>query len=131
MIKIAIGSDHGGFDYKEKIKKELGKQYVFIDCGCYKKESCNYAEYAIKTAEVVASGEADFGVLICNSGEGYNDDVASLLREHNDANMIAFGAHFMSYEEVIKRIEIFVNTKFAGERHEIRVDFIKKYENKN
>ena len=147
MIKIAIGSDHGGFDYKEKIKKELGKQYVFIDCGCYKKESCNYAEYAIKTAEVVASGEADFGVLICNSGEGvsiaankvkgircgigYNDDVACLLREHNDANMIAFGAHFMSYEEVIKRIEIFVNTKFSGERHEIRVDFIKKYENKN
>lgn len=144
-MKIAIGSDHGGYDYKEELKKYLvDKGYEVIDCGTYSKESCNYAKFAIDTATKVSSNEANFGIIICTSGEGvciaankvkgircgigYNDDVARLLREHNDANMITFGAHYQTMFEVIKRAELFLNTKFAGERHCIRVNYIKDYE---
>lgn len=144
-MKIAIGSDHGGFDYKEDLKTYLvNKGYEVIDCGTYSKESCNYAKFAIDTATKVSNNEANFGIIICTSGEGvciaankvkgircgigYNDDVARLLREHNDANMITFGAHYQTMFEVIKRVELFLNTKFAGERHCTRVNYIKDYE---
>ena len=145
MIKIVIGSDHGGFDYKKEVINHLKSEgYEVIDVGTHSKESCNYAEFALKAAEMVSSKEADYGVLICNSGEGvaiaankvkgvrcgigYNDDVAHLLREHNDANMISFGAQFMKLEDVIKRIDIFLKASFLGGRHEIRVNTIKNFE---
>lgn len=144
-MKIAIGSDHGGFDYKEELKAYLvNKGYEVIDCGTYSTESCNYAKFAIDTATKVSNNEANFGIIICTSGEGvciaankvkgircgigYNDDVSRLLREHNDANMITFGAHYQTMFEVIKRVELFLNTKFAGERHCTRVNYIKDYE---
>lgn len=144
-MKIAIGSDHGGFDYKEELNTYLiNKGYEVIDCGTYSKDSCNYAKFAIDTAIKVSNNEANFGIIICTSGEGvciaankvkgircgigYNDDVARLLREHNDANMITFGAHYQTMFEVIKRVDLFLNTKFAGERHCTRVNYIKDYE---
>lgn len=144
-MKIVIGCDHGGFDYKEQLKESLNKKgYEVIDVGTNSKESTHFPLYAEAAAKKVANHEADFGVLICTSGEGvcmtankikgircglgYNDEVSALMRQHNDANMIAFGQKFMSYEEVEKRVDIFLNASFEGGRHLTRVDMIKKLE---
>ncbi len=138
---IAIGSDHAGYLYKEEIKKYLTKKgHTLLDKGTNSTESCDYPLFGKSAAEEVAKGNADFGILVCSSGEGimisankikgircglgYNDDVARLLREHNNANMISFGANFMKLEDVLRRIDIFLSTPFAGGRHERRVNEI-------
>lgn len=138
---IAIGSDHAGYLYKEEIKKYLTKKgYTLLDKGTNSAESCDYPLFGKSAAEEVAKGNADFGILVCSSGEGimisankikgircglgYNDDVARLLREHNNANMISFGANFTKLEDVLHRIDIFLSTPFAGGRHERRVNEI-------
>ncbi len=144
-MKISLGCDHGGFNYKEEIKKYLIEHnYEVIDEGTNSLDSCNYAEFAIKAAEDVANGKADLGILVCSSGEGvtiaankvkgvrcgigYNDKVSELLRVHNNANMIAFGALYMDLKDVIKRVDIFLNSDFEGGRHQKRVDTIISYE---
>ena len=140
-MKIVIASDHAGYDYKEEIKAFLEKKGIeVIDVGTHSKESCDYPIFAHEAAKKVASKEAEFGILVCSSGEGiaiaanktkgiragiaYNDEVAGLMRQHNNANIIAFGASFMKLPDVLKRIEIFLNTPFEGGRHERRVDEI-------
>ena len=140
-MKIVIASDHAGYEYKNEIKLFLGKKGIeVIDVGTHSTESCDYPIFAHEAAKKVASHEADFGVLVCSSGEGiaiaankvkgvragiaYNDDVARLMRQHNNANMIAFGASFMDLKDVLNRIEIFLNTPFEGGRHERRVNEI-------
>jgi len=137
-MKIALASDHAGFTYKEEIKKFLvDKNYTVIDCGTYSSESCDYPIFGQEAAKKVSSGEADFGVLVCSSGEGimmaaikehgiragigYNDEVSRLMRQHNNANMIAFGQNFMKLEDILSRIQIFLTTDFEGGRHERRV----------
>lgn len=144
-MKISIACDHGGLNYKNQIKEFLEKNgYEIIDCGTNDSTSCHYPIFAEKAARCVSNGECHFGILICTSGEGvcitankvngircgigYNDDVARLLRQHNDANMIAFGQAFMDIEDVKKRCLIFLNTKFEGGRHQTRVDLIKELE---
>ena len=140
MLKISLGSDHGGFAYKEAIKKHLEGKYEVIDVGTYSEDSCHYPEFGIKAARLVSSGECAFGILVCTSGEGimmsankvkgircgvgYNDDVSMYMRLHNDANMIAFGQKFMKLEDVLRRVDIFLNTKFEGGRHATRVQMI-------
>ena len=140
MLKISIGSDHGGLAYKEEIKKHLAGKYEVIDVGTNSLDSCHYPEFGIKAAKLVASGECSFGIVVCTSGEGimmaankvkgvrcgigYNDEVSSLMRQHNDANMIAFGQKFMALEDVLRRIDIFLSTKFEGGRHATRVQMI-------
>lgn len=140
-MKISIGCDHAGYTYKEEIKKYLtAKGYEVLDVGTNSLDSCDYPIFGRAAAELVAKGEAKYGILVCSSGEGimmaankvkgvraglaYNDDVARLIRQHNNANMIAFGANFMRLEDVIKRIEIFLATDFEGGRHERRVSEI-------
>ncbi len=140
-MKISIASDHAGYAYKEEIKKYLAKKgYEMVDCGTNSLDSCDYPIFGKAAAQKVADKEVDFGVLVCSSGEGiaiaankvkgvragiaYNDDVARLMRQHNNANMIAFGASFMALEDVLRRIDIFLNTKFEGGRHERRVNEI-------
>jgi len=140
-MRISIGSDHAGFAYKEEIKKYLvSKGYEVIDCGTYSTDSCDYPIYAKAAAEKVASGEAKYGVLVCSSAEGimiaankvkgiragigYNDDVSRLMRQHNNANMIAFAQNFMKLEDVFHRVDIFLETEFEGGRHERRVNEI-------
>ncbi|MFA6755380.1 MAG: RpiB/LacA/LacB family sugar-phosphate isomerase [Bacilli bacterium] len=140
-MKISLGCDHGGFVAKEAVKKYLIKNdYEVVDVGTNSTESCNYAEFGIAAAKLVADKECDFGVLICSSGEGisiaankvkgircgigYNDDVSRLLRQHNDANMIAFGAKFMNVDDIIRRVNIFLHTDFEGGRHCVRVNTI-------
>lgn len=140
---IAIGCDHGGYLRKEEVKEHLlSLGYEVIDCGTNSLDSCDYPIFGRAVAENVASGKANFGVLVCTSGEGimmtankvkgvrcgigYNDEVTSLMRQHNNANIISFGAKFMNKEEVLHRVDIFLNTEFEGGRHERRVNLIEK-----
>lgn len=146
-MKIAIGSDHGGFAYKAAIIEHLKSNgYDVIDVGTFSLDSCHYPIYGAEVGRKVASKECDFGVVICTSGEGismaankikgvrcglcYNDEVARLMRQHNDANVIAFGQKFMKLEDVLRQLDIFLNTEFEGGRHQIRVDMISDLENK-
>lgn len=140
-MKLSIGSDHAGYTFKEEIKKYLAsKGHEVIDVGTNSLDSCDYPIFGRAAAELVAKGEVQFGILVCSSGEGimmsankikgvrcglaYNDDVARLIRQHNNANMIAFGASFMKLEDVLHRIDIFLATEFEGGRHERRVSEI-------
>ena len=144
-MKIAIASDHGGYTLKEGLKEYLAsKGYDVVDVGTYSNASCHYPEFAIKCANLVKDGIATFGVVVCTTGEGvimaankikgvraglaYNVDVARLMREHNDANVIGFGALFTSLDEAKERMDAFLSSKFAGGRHAIRVQMIKDLE---
>ena len=145
MLRIAIGSDHGGVDQKDEVVKYLkSKGYEVVDVGTNSHDSCHYPVFGAEVAKRVANKECDFGVVICTSGEGicmaankvkgircgigYNDEVSRLMRQHNDANVIAFGAKFMNTKDVIRRIEIFLSTEFEGGRHQTRVDMISELE---
>lgn len=147
MLRISIGCDHGGLEAKNIVVEKLKSQgYEVIDVGTYSLDSCHYPEFGIKVAELVANKSADYGVVICTSGEGiaiaankvkgvrcgiaYNDEVARLMRQHNDANVISFGAKFMPVEDILRRIDIFLHTDFEGGRHQNRVQMIIDYENK-
>lgn len=144
-MKIAFACDHGGYPVKEAIIKMLKEEgHEVIDCGTYSLDSCNYPEFAHACAEKVKNKEADKGILVCSSGEGvmmvankvkgircgigYNDEVSHLIVEHNHANMIAFGAKFMSEEDILRRIRIFLKAENEHGRHDIRVEMIEKYE---
>ena len=140
-MKIAIGSDHAGFDAKREVIDYLrNKGYDVLDCGPSSAERCDYPDFAYAVGTSVQNKEVDFGVLICSSGEGismaanrmkgvrcglaYNDEVAALIKQHNNANIISFGAKFMSVEDITRRIEIFKDSEFEGGRHAGRVDKI-------
>lgn len=144
-MKIAVGSDHGGLEYKNAIVIHLKeKGYEVVDVGTYSLDSCHYPLFGAEVARKVSSGECKFGVVVCTSGEGismaankikgvrcgiaYNDDVARLMRQHNDANVISFGQKFMNLEDVLRRVDIFLSTEFEGGRHQTRVDMIRALE---
>lgn len=144
-MKIAVGSDHGGLEYKNAIAAHLKeKGYEVIDVGTYSLDSCHYPLFGAEVARKVSSGECQFGVVVCTSGEGismtankikgvrcgiaYNDDVARLMRQHNDANVISFGQKFMELKDVLRRVDIFLSTEFEGGRHQTRVDMISDLE---
>ena len=144
-MKIAVGSDHGGLEYKNQIAKHLKELgHEVIDVGTYSLDSCHYPLFGAEVARKVSSGECKFGVVVCTSGEGiamaankikgvrcgiaYNDEVARLMRQHNDANVIAFGQKFMELDDVLRRVDIFLATEFEGGRHQIRVDMISELE---
>ena len=140
-MKIAIASDHGGFDRKEELKEYLTKKgFDVVDVGTYSKDSCHYPEFAIKCAKLVQKGECKFGIIVYTSGEGvaitankvkgiragigYNTTVSRLMREHNDANIITFGAKFTTLKQAIARTEAFLSAEFQGGRHAIRVQMM-------
>ena len=144
-MKIAIGSDHGGYELKEGLKQYLAdKGYEVVDVGTYSTESCHYPEFGAKCAKLVADGECTYGIVVCTTGEGivmaankvkgvraglaYNVEVARLMREHNDANVIGFGAKFTTLEEACERTDTFLTTEFAGGRHAIRVEMLNNLE---
>lgn len=146
-MKIGLGSDHGGFTLKEDIKAHLlEKGYEVLDFGTDSLDSCDYPTFGIACAEGVANGIIDKGIVICTSGEGimmsankvkgvrcglaYNKDVASLMRLHNNANMMALGARFIEVDDALEYVDIFLNTEFEGGRHSRRVDIIDFYEQK-
>ena len=139
MLKIAIASDHGGFDLKEKIIKNYAKSEVsFDDFGTHSTESVDYPDIVKNFVPKILSGNYDFGILICGTGIGvdmaanrhkkiraaliYNDFCAQMAKEHNNANIIVFGGRTMSYEDVARRIDIFRAASFQGGRHQNRID---------
>lgn len=147
-LTISIGCDHGGLELKNYLKDELTKQGItIIDCGTNTLDSCNYPDFAFKAAELVKDKKVDYGIVVCTSGEGvsicankvkgvrcgliYNKEVARLVKEHNNCNMIAFGAKYISKEDALEDVNIFLNTEFGGNRHATRVGLITAYEENN
>lgn len=138
MEKIVIGSDHGGFELKEKLLAHYKGHIDFIDEGTHSAESCDYPDIAARVAKVVLSGGANLGILICGTGIGisiaanrhkgiraallYDDFTAEMAHAHNNANIIVFGGRTMAFEDVVRRIDIFLKTKYEGGRHQNRLD---------
>lgn len=139
---IAIGADHGGYELKEKIKEFFDGKLVFKDFGTNSLDSVDYPEFAYLVADSVSSGECECGILICRTGVGmsivankvngvrcalcYNEKVGVLCKEHNNANVISLPADMLSFDEVVKIINNWLGTKFAGGRHEIRVNMMER-----
>lgn len=138
---VFIGSDHAGFEYKEAIKKMLAEAgYRVEDVGTHSSESVDYPDYAHPVAQAVEEGKAHWGILICGSGNGvcmtankhakvraalcWNEEIARLARQHNDANVICLPARFVSLEEAKAMVKTFLTTGFEGGRHERRVNKI-------
>lgn len=139
--KIVIGSDHAGFEYKEAIKQYLVKNNVeIIDVGTYSTESCDYPDYAHAAAREIESGNVEVGILICGSANGvaitankhqeiraalcWQNEIASLARLHNDANIICLPARFVTIDEAEEMVHTFITTDFEGGRHQKRVEKI-------
>ena len=132
-MRIALGSDRNGLDYKKRIiahLKELGHET--IDVGTEENIPCDTPVFAAKAAKLVASGTGM--VMAANKvkgilcGLGYADLVTEYMRKHNDANMIAFGQKHMGYEDVEHRVDIFLNTEFIGGHHAPRVQQVRDLE---
>lgn len=144
-MKIVIGSDHAGLELKRKVKDHLeALGHQVDDVGPYDSVSVHYPVYAIAAAKQVRDKVADMGIVICSSGEGimiaankvrgircgiaYSDEVAKLMKEHNNCNMIAFGQNTMNHDDVLRRLDIFMNAEYQGGRHQNRLDIIDEYE---
>jgi ribose 5-phosphate isomerase B len=144
-MKIAIASDHAGYDEKERLKpllNELGIQYE--DLGTVSEESVDYPDYARKVGEEVAQGHVDQGLLVCGSGTGmaiaankvpvvraavaWNEETARLAREHNNANVLSLGARVTPTGDLPKIERAWFAAKFAGGRHRQRVEKFREIE---
>ena len=134
---IAIGSDHGGFELKEAIKKHLDKRGLeYKDYGTYTKDSCDYPTYGKLVAHAVADGECDRGIIICGTGIGISITAnkvkgiraalcgdcfsAEATRLHNDANILALGARVTAEGLALKIVDTFLDTEFSGDERHIR-----------
>lgn len=143
--KIALAADHAGYEEKEKIKRTLGELGVeYVDMGTASTDSVDYPDYAKKVGDAVAHGEFEQGLLVCGSGTGmaiaankikgvraavaWNEDIARLAREHNDANVLALPARFMSDEEAVNVLKAWFAADFEGGRHAKRVEKITELE---
>lgn len=137
-MKIAIGGDHAGFEYKQYLISIL--QHLQIACkdfGAYSADSVDYPDFAHPVANAVETGEFNMGILICGSGQGvcitankhqavraalcWNTEIAALCRQHNNANIICIPARFVSKELAAEMLKVFMETDFEGGRHENRV----------
>lgn len=139
---IALGCDHGGYDLMQEVKAHLEKRGLeYKDYGTYSKESCDYPVYGKKVAEAIVSGECDKGILICGTGIGISIAAnkvkgiraavvsdcfsAQATREHNNANIIAFGGRVVGAGLALKIVDTFLDTPFSnGERHVKRISMI-------
>jgi ribose 5-phosphate isomerase B len=140
-MKIAVSSDHAGYERKQSILKYLKEQGIeFKDFGAYSSESSDYPDFAHPIAVALSNGEFDFGITLCGSANGINmtankhqkirsaicwiPEIAELARMHNDANICSLPARFISDEQAIEIVKVFLNTGFEGGRHQIRVNKI-------
>lgn len=140
-IKIAIGADHAGFELKQELTRYLTeKGIIYTDKGTYSAERADYPDYGHAVAAAVTGGEATFGILMCGSGNGinisankhkgiraalcWNAEIASLARQHNDANILVLPARYISIEEAHKCVDAFLTGQFEGGRHQARIDKI-------
>lgn len=138
-MKVFIASDHAGFDLKESLKKRFADKFEFEDFGAYSTQSVDYPEFAHKLAQNVLDTN-QYGVLICGTGNGmamtankhagiraglcWNKDIAALIRQHNDANILVMPARFIPEETAFEILETFFATEFEGGRHQRRVEKI-------
>jgi ribose 5-phosphate isomerase B len=136
--KIAICSDHAGYELKEKVMNDFGAQGVqFKDFGTSSLASCDYADFVHPMADAIESGEFEYGIAICGSGNGitmtankhqgiraalcWKPEIAVLARQHNNANVLSMPARYVTEEEAFEIVEDFFKTDFEGGRHEARV----------
>ena len=144
-MKIGIGNDHSAVEMKQEVVKylqELG--YEVVNYGTDTTESCHYPIYGEKVARAVVAGEVDLGILICGTGVGISiaankvqgvraavcsePTTARLVREHNNANIIAFGARIVGMETAKSIVDAYLGAEFLGGRHQKRVDMIHEIE---
>ena len=148
-MKIAVGSDHGGYQLKEDLKKYLKEQNIeYIDFGCDSERSVDYPDIGFKVALEVKKGKYDRGILICGSGIGmsivankvkgiraalcHNEFTARYARKHNDANILALGGRVLGSGLAKEIVKVWLETEFSqGERHVNRLNKIKQGEDKN
>jgi len=140
-MKIAIGNDHAGTTYKFKIVEFLENKDIDVtNFGTNDDQSMDYPDTIHPVAEAVESGKADLGIIICGSGNGaamtanhhqkiraalcWNNELVSLARQHNDANILSIPARFVSEEDALQFVNTFINTEFEGGRHQTRIDKI-------
>jgi ribose 5-phosphate isomerase B len=142
-MKLAVGCDHAGFEYKEMIKEHLKKRHIeVIDFGTYSNESCDYPDFVRPAAEAVARQDADGGIVLGGSGNGeamvankvrgircavcWSFKTAEWAKSHNNANMIAIGQRTISREMALTVVDTWMATRFEGGRHQKRIDKIEK-----
>ncbi|MEZ7901724.1 MAG: ribose 5-phosphate isomerase B [Flavobacteriales bacterium] len=140
-MNFVLGSDHAGYDLKEKIKVILKEKNIgFEDIGPFSEDSVDYPDYAHKVGNAIQNKDYSMGIAICGSGNGinmtvnkykdvrsalcWNTEICKLAREHNNANVLAIPARFISENLALQIVETFINTKFEGGRHERRVNKI-------
>jgi ribose 5-phosphate isomerase B len=146
MMKIALGSDHGGFQLKEAIKKHLEeKGYEVKDYGTYSEESCDYPKYGKAVADAIVSGECERGILCCGTGVGISlaankvkgiracvcsdTFTAKYTRLHNNANILSLGGRVVGVGLALELVDIFLTTEYEGGRHQRRLDQLAAIEN--
>ena len=137
-MKIAIGNDHAGTDYKNTILKYLQSEgYEVVNYGTDTEESVDYPDFVHPVADDVENEKVDFGIIICGSGNGANmtankhqkvrsalcwtKEITALAREHNDANILSIPARFTSIPQALEMVKTFLSTEFEGGRHQRRV----------
>ncbi len=140
-MKIAIGCDHAGFEYKEKLKQWLTENgYEFEDVGTYSTDAVDYPIYAKAVCQKVLSKEVQYGILFCGTGIGMSiaankikgiraavcSDIksAELTRQHNDANVLCMGAQIIGFVTAREITKTFLNNEFVGGKHKVRVDML-------
>ena len=146
-MKVALGADHAGYEEKERLKPVLNELGIeFEDFGAVSTDSVDYPDFAAAVGRKVANGEFDQGLLVCGSGTGmaiaankvhgvraavaWNEELARLAREHNDANVLALGARTTPENEFPNIVRAWFTAKFAGGRHQQRVEKIRELEEK-
>ena len=141
-MKIFIGSDHAGYDLKEKILKKYDSSFDFHNCGCYSNESVDYPDFAKEVVSCLQKNKDSFGILICGSGIGISIAAnrfkgiraalctsvmhAKMSRLHNNANILALGSWLTEETDIFKILETFFKSPFEGDRHEHRINKIDK-----
>lgn len=140
-MKFVVASDHAGVDMKDFIADFLkNKNFDVVDLGTNGTTSVDYPVYADKLANYILSNNDVLGILVCGTGVGisiranrykgiraailYSDEVAEMVKKHNNANVMVFGGRTMSKEDIIRRIDIFLNTEYEGGRHQRRIDML-------
>ncbi|MDR2042135.1 MAG: ribose 5-phosphate isomerase B [Tannerella sp.] len=144
MKTIGLASDHAGFELKQQVKAYLEtNRYAYQDFGTFTGDSCDYPDYAHPLAEAVEAGRVEAGIALCGSGNGismtlnkhqgiraalcWNRELATLSREHNDANVLVLPARFVDRHTTEDILDAFLSTAFLGGRHQKRIDKIPKF----
>ena len=139
MKKVAFASDHAGFELKEAVEQYMReKGYEIVDFGTFSTDSCDYPDFAHPCALAVESGDCDFGIAMCGTGNGiamtlnkhqgiraglsWIPEIAALAKQHNNANILVLPARFVSREDALKIVDAYLEAEFEGGRHQRRLD---------